>query len=571
LRALDVADFHVSRAACVNPSLRIFVFIVLLALPAAGSQASRLYQQARKAEKANEFARAYILYSEAAALKPGDRNYWLRAEALRSRAAMQSSASVLPSTETDSDTGIEAAPEPHFDSITAKEMADARTARPPAQLKVKPGKKDLDLQGDSRSLFEQVAKLYGLEPVFDSEYTTGPRMRFRLKDADYREALHGLESATNSFIAPIADKLFIVAKDTPQKRQDLEQTMSVTVRVSQALTTQELTELAQAVRQAFNLEKLGWNSATNEIVMRDRVSRVIPAQQLLQDMLAYRADIMLELQFIEINSTDLLNYGITLPNSFPIVYLGKAPSATAAMAASLIPPVFGSQSYQYFLAALKLATSAPAGFPLNAGTLFGVGVTGAEMIANMTASSANTSLRADVRAIDGQPASFHIGDKYPVLTSGYFGPVTQGGQIFTPPPSYTFEDLGILLKMTPHIHGMDEVTIEIDAEFKVLGGGAVNGIPIISSRKITTQVRLRDDEYGIIAGLMADSDARTLAGIPGLAALPLLGPLFSNHTKQKDKRQVLVVIKPRLLSLPPGQNTTHALHVGSELKPRTPL
>ena len=55
----------------------------------AGSQADKLYKQGRKAEKAGEIARAYILYTQAAALEPARTIYALRAQALQSRAAMQ--------------------------------------------------------------------------------------------------------------------------------------------------------------------------------------------------------------------------------------------------------------------------------------------------------------------------------------------------------------------------------------------------------------------------------------------------------------------------------------------------
>ena len=61
-----------------------------MATGAWASEASELYKEGRKAEKAGHVARAYLLYSEAAALEPSNKVYWSRTLALQSRAAMES-------------------------------------------------------------------------------------------------------------------------------------------------------------------------------------------------------------------------------------------------------------------------------------------------------------------------------------------------------------------------------------------------------------------------------------------------------------------------------------------------
>ncbi len=53
--------------------------------------------------------------------------------------------------------------------------------------------------------------------------------------------------------------------------------------------------------------------------------------------------------------------------------------------------------------------------------------------------------------MDGLPATLHVGEKYPIITSGYFGNTSGSGTVYTPPPTVSFEDLGLLIKVTPHV------------------------------------------------------------------------------------------------------------------------
>ena len=77
----------------------------------------------------------------------------------------------------------------------------------------------------------------------------------------------------------------------------------------------------------------------------------------------------------------------------------------------------------------------------------------------------------------------------------------QSDQLFLP-PTFNFEDLGLVLQFTPHVHGAGEVTLELDTELKALTGQSVDEIPVIANRKLQSVVRLRPGEWAVIAGLL---------------------------------------------------------------------
>ncbi|MBI1787865.1 MAG: type II and III secretion system protein, partial [Acidobacteria bacterium] len=193
-------------------------------------------------------------------------------------------------------------------------------------------------------------------------------------------------------------------------------------------------------------------------------------------------------------------------------------------------------------------------------------------VASMSRSNARSLLRVHLRSTDGQAATFHVGDKYPVLTGGYFGGVdSTNPSAYRPPPQFTFEDLGLVVKVTPKINGREEVSLNVEAEFKVLAGQALNGIPVISNRKATAQVRLKTGEWGLVAGMMNATEARAISGLAGLSRIPGLGHLLRRNSRDRDQRDILILIKPWVLSLTPDQILTRTLWVGPEGRPILPL
>lgn len=527
--------------------------------------ASDLYRKGRKAERAGAVVQAYLLYSEAAAKDPSHPEYGVRAQALQIRAALKAHA--MPARDGSGRTVLEP-PEvlesPGFSTaIEERELAELRRMKPPPQLTASPDVKTLDLKGDAKALFSQAASAFGIGVAFDPEYEAGPPRTLHLDSVTYRDALHAVEAATGSFVFPIGQHLVMVAKDTTAKRVALEPTVAVTIPIPDTLTPQDAQEVGRAVQQTLDIAHLSIDTERKMVLIRDRISRVRPAQELFEQLSHSRPQIMIEMQFLEVDRSSLLSYGLLLPSNFPITFLG-----TAGLAA------LDPSNLQLAGLAALLGNAIPLSAVAHLNPImFGLGIANSQIFATMTKSSAKTLLDASVRSLDGEAADFHVGSKYPILTGQLQAGTTTGtaSTAYQSIPSFSFEDLGLVLKVTPHMHGTEEVSLDVSAEFKTLTGNSANGIPVIGTRKLESKVRLRDGEWALVAGLMSDSDARSITGIPVLSRLPLIGSAMRDNERNRIKTDVILLLRPILLDAPPDPSLARRLWLGSETRNEIPL
>jgi hypothetical protein len=513
---------------------------------AADNAAQQLYEQGRKAERKGQIIQAYLLYSQAAARDPKTMEYWIVAQRLRVKATLMSEKKLPQSGLGPAGTALVA--EASADREPAIEETPGPIALPLAELKASPEHKDLDIRGDARTLFTQVAQLYGLEADFDADYPTGgAAFPFRLSDAGWKDAIRGLEAGTSSFVLPTSERRLLVVKDTPQKRQEREPYISVTIPIPDTISAQETQDLTNAVRQVTQLTRLGFDMTRRTIVVRDRASVVLPAQALIEQLLRRRTVVSIEIELVEADQSLSTSYGVTLPTSFPLAYFGGV---------------------------LRSVPTTPSGFVnfLTFGggkTLFGFGLLNAQLVATMSRATGQTLFQTKLRSLDGMPVSLLVGERYPIVTAKQILPAGTTTAFY--PPSFNFEDLGLTVKATPHVHGLEEMTLDLDTSFKALTSQVFDEIPVISNRSLQTRVRLKNGEWTVVAGLMTSSQAKSISGLAGLSRVPVLKEILSQHTRDESESQVLLLIRPTLVSLPPGEMPTTPIPLGSESRPRIPL
>jgi hypothetical protein len=515
------------------------VFWTAANAPAAESPSS-LIRAARQAERRGQWAEAYLKASQAVAMAPEVAEFWNYSQALRTRAL----AELQPAPSAGGKQAEDDAVAPEF-VITPEELREARQLLPPPVLRGREGRQSFHLQENPKRLFETVARAFGVDVIFDSDYPEGQPVRFHLEEADWREALRAAEAVTGSFLIPLGEHLALVAKDTPQKRAELEPVMNLLVPLPDSLKSQDVQEAARAVQSAMDLTRIGFDLNRRVVLFRDRVSKLRPAVALFEQLMPMRAQVTIEVELLALTESSERNLGLAARSSYPV-----------AFAANPLP----------FSSTPQVDPARMASFG-GGKTQMAVTVVDGELFAAFTRGQSWSLVRSTLRTLDGEQATLHIGDRYPVITASFSAQTQGNASAYRPPPSVNFEELGVVLKVTPRVHNAREITLDLDAEFKSLAGQSLNGIPVISNRRFVSRLRAGFHEIAVVAGVESESLSQSWNGLPLLSLIPGL----RSETRTQDRSLLLLTIRPRLEALPPVETPVFPIRTGSETRPLTPL
>ncbi|MBN2413440.1 type II secretion system protein GspD [candidate division KSB1 bacterium] len=152
---------------------------------------------------------------------------------------------------------------------------------------------------------------------------------------------------------------------------------------------------------------------------------------------------------------------------------------------------------------------------------------------------ANIKANPRITAINGQEASIFIG------TERFFSIVT--GPVNYPYARVERIPVGISLKITPQVSSHNEISVNIEAEVSEVTAVGSSGLPLVTKRIAQTSVRVKDGEVICIGGLVQETDMHTQKKIPFLGSIPLLGYVFSNTKTEKVKKEINIMITPKIL------------------------
>lgn len=116
--------------------------------------------------------------------------------------------------------------------------------------------------------------------------------------------------------------------------------------------------------------------------------------------------------------------------------------------------------------------------------------------------------------------------------------------------NYDFEDVGIVLTVTPRITSGGYVTMEVSQTANDLQGFTSFNAPIVNQRQAETTIAVKDGETVVLGGIMRSTVSSTVKKVPLLGDIPVLGNLFRSTDKTNSKTELMVFLTPRVVRNP---------------------
>ena len=535
--------------------------LAVLALAFVGCATSAAFRAGERAERRQDFDRAVLEYSKALQEHPDNLDYRKSLGRAKLRASeehalggrrllgrglykealdefklaldLNPTSSTLPR-----DIAMaEAARRTNTPAPTVEQIKDRARERSLPGLVLGPGAQEplgLSFRNASlRETYQALGKTAGVNFVFDPEFHDQP-ITIDLTNVPFEQALNALGSVGHTFHRVLDSHVVMVVPDTANKRREYEQQVVKTFFLSNA----DLKETIDLLRIVLGARRVAPLPGSNALTINDTPDKVAAAERIVGIVDKQRAEVMVEVEILEVNRTKLKEYGIELtsaPGGSGIVgAIFPAETITEAVKDAAGNPVFDRTR------PITIKDN-----PYKASNLLVTALPG--VIYRLLQSDTSSRLLANpqLRTVEGQTAQARFGDQVPVPVTT-FSPIATGGVAQQPVTSFEYKNVGVNIDITPRVHQDGEVTLNLKLEISQVGPLFQN-LPTFNSRTVTSVIRLKDGETNILAGLINDSERHSLTGIPGLASLPIVGRLFARNHDEAAQTDIVMTLTPHVL------------------------
>ena len=547
--------------------------MIAAVLLAGGCAASAALSRGREAERRQEYDAAVAEYTRVVRLRPDDTNARLALERAKLRASMEhfqrgrrldavgrydqalveyEAASELNPSSSEIDEAVRET----RNRLRAK-IAVSREGKTELQALIDrtrdlpaPG---LDLPADikmpeslyfpntsSRNVFLAIAKIAGVSIGFDPTFREAP-VTVDLRNATLRDALNAVGDQTRTFYRVTAPRTVLVIPDTPTKRREYEEEV---VRVFY-LSNADLKETMDLLRMVLDARRISPVTGTNALTLKDTPERIDAASRLLAAIDKARPEVIIDVELLEVDRTRLKEYGLqpASPGSAGIdgSVAIKGDSTTA-------PPTITLRSLRSLTQADVLLANLP------------------NLYYRLLKTDTNTRTLANpqLRTMEGVTAQARFGEQVPIPITT-FAPVAAGCLPIQPTTSFDYRNIGVNIDITPRTHHDDEVTLMLRVAVQSISGTGFGGLPTFGNREINTQIRLKDGETNMLAGLIRDDEREVLQGVPGLSDIPVIGRLFAHTRTETQQTDIILTLTPHIIRvLDVSEEDLRAFRVGRD-------
>lgn len=372
-----------------------------------------------------------------------------------------------------------------------------------------------------REAYQALGKAAGVNLVFDPSFQEQP-ISLDLKNVAFEEAIEALASVGHTFHRVVGEHVLMVVPDTPAKRREYEPQVVKSFFLSNA----DLKETIDLLRVVLGARRVAALPGQNALTINDTPDKVAAAERILEVLDKRRAEVVVDVEILEVNRSRLKEYGIEITSRLPGI---------DGIAGAIFPDPRGTTT---------LGDS-----PYTKDNLVMTNLPG--VIYRLLQADATTRLLANpqLRTTEGQNAQARFGDQVPVPVTT-FAPIAQGGVQQQAITSFEYKNVGVNIDIAPRVHHDGEVSLGLKLDISSVGPAGFQGLPTFNSRTVTSVIRLKDGETNILAGLISDQERRSLSGIPGLASLPVIGRLFARNKDENIETDIVMTLTPHVVKRP---------------------
>ena len=501
---------------------------------------TELLTEAEKARNSSQLAEATALYERVTTLAPNnvraisgkasierEQKQQLRIEEARKLNANKNSdaaLAILRGVLMESPKNVEAlALRTEIRSQTPLARIEPPKLKPPFQKPVTLEFRDVSV----KMMFEALSRATGINFILDKDIKSETKATAFIKNAPIEEAIEMVLATNGLDKKALTETSALIFPNTAQKNKDYKELM---IR-SFYLTNASAKQVAATLKTVLKSKDVVVDDRLNMIVMRDTPEVIRIAEKLVASNDLADPEVMLEIEVLEVSRSRLQELGINYPSQISVNNLTNITTSTTTAVATTATSVLTAQPLT--IETLKNLRSGSLGVSPNPSLNF-----------RKTTGDVNLISNPRIRVRNNEKAKVMVGDKVPIITTTSTANVGIS-------ESVTYLDVGLKLDVEPRITLDDFVNIKIDLEVSSLGDKTVtkNGASVysIGTRNASTQLRLKDGETQVLAGLILDDERKNASMLPGFGDIPLLGRLFSNQEDKKTKTEIVLAITPRIL------------------------
>ncbi|HLB02359.1 MAG TPA: tetratricopeptide repeat protein, partial [Nitrospiria bacterium] len=372
-------------------------------------------------------------------------------------------------------------------------------------------------------VFEFLSKATGINILFDKDVRPETlTVTIFVKNASFKEALNLIMATNNLFMKKISEGTILII---PKTKQKVDQYQDLMIRTFY-LSSTKAEEMVNLLRTMLETRRVYVNKDLNALVLRDTPEKIKLAEKIIEANDRMVAEVMFEVEILEVERNKQLKYGISLSNNQIRADIGKSTGEKGEAFVSL--DTLRSGGYTYFFTIPSVIVDFL-----------------------KTEGEAKTLANPRIRVLDNKQAEVTIGEKFPIqlsTTTTTAATTTSAIAGQTTTQSTEFKDVAIKLGVKPRVLLNNDVTLELTLDITTLGSFVLTANQFrFGNRSVKTVLNVKNGETVVIGGLIRDEDRISYNKIPGLGDIPFLGKFFSSTDKNKVQSDVVMTITPHVI------------------------